>query len=594
MISRTRTALYWIRRVFFREGPDLLPLRHTLAHYDLKQARSDVLASFNVALFSFPQSMAYALIAGLPVHYGIYCSIVCCIFGALFSGSRFIFLAPTNATAVLVLSAMSALNVPPEDKLGLLAVLLFMIGFFLVVGAYLKVAHLIQYISRSVITGYITASVILIIGNQFKTALGFEVLGSPSTFYQVCVSTLKHIHEASFPAILIALATVGTYLYLRKRFCSWPNVAICLCFMSLLAYIFYLYGWDLSYLNPINLDSWKIQFPSFTFDDISLMANSALAIALMCMMEAASIGKSLAARSGMVIDMNQEVFSMGLANMAAACSSGMPVSGSLTRSTLNWASGAATPLASLYCGLISLLTLIFVGPYIGNIPRPALAVLVMFIGTSLINIKQIRIVIRSTKSDAWVFFTTFIAGLLFPLDTAIYLGVGTSIVLFLKKAAHPEMVEYKFDASGRLSELSEDQARPLPEVSIVHVEGNLFFGAAELFRDQMRRVCQEPQLSVVILRLKNAHYMDATSIMALEELLHYMRERKRTLILSGVRKDVIQILKSSGLLEQIGRRNIFLDVSQNPTKSTARALRRAQILIGALAPKISIYTSEVF
>ena len=154
------------------------------------------------------------------------------------------------------------------------------------------------------------------------------------------------------------------------------------------------------------------------------------------------------------------------------------------------------------------------------------------------------------------------------------------------------MVEYKFDDNGRLSELGEHQKRPLPEVSIVHVEGNLFFGAAELFREQIRRVCQEPNLSVVILRLKNAHHMDATSVMALEELLVYMREHKRTLILSGIRKDLVRILKRSGLLECIGRENIFFDVYQNPTQSTARALRRAQALIGAESPKISIYTSQ--
>lgn len=592
LASWTQEARVWLKRVFIEEGPDLAPLRHTLKSYTRQAFKSDFLAAINVALLTFPQGMAYALIAGLPVRYGIYSSIVACVVGSLFAGSRFIVLAPTNATAILILSSFSALSMGLEQKVQLLPTLLFMVGFFLVVGAYLKIAHLIQYVSRSVVTGYIVAAVVLMLSNQVRTALGFQFAEVASTFYDICTLTIKHLRDATFPAIAMSLSTGLVYYFLNKRFSKLPNVAICLVLMSLLAYGFHLNGWNLQYLGSIEIDRWKLGFPQLNFDDISLMANAALAIALMSMMEGASVGKSLAARSGASVDMNQEVFSMGVANIAASCASGMPISGSLTRSTLNWTSGAFSPLASLYCALVCLVALVLIGPFVVFIPRPALSVLVMFIGVSLINPKQIRIVVRATKADAWVFYTTCIAGLLFPLDTAIYLGVGTSIVFFLKKAAEPEMVEYKFDDNGRLSELGEHQKRPLPEVSIVHVEGNLFFGAAELFREQIRRVCQEPNLSVVILRLKNAHHMDATSVMALEELLVYMREHKRTLILSGIRKDLVRILKRSGLLECIGRENIFFDVYQNPTQSTARALRRAQALIGTESPKISIYTSQ--
>ena len=143
----------------------------------------------------------------------------------------------------------------------------------------------------------------------------------------------------------------------------------------------------------------------------------------------------------------------------------------------------------------------------------------------------------------------------------------------------PELVEYTFTDEGQLTQL-EDNKRTHPEISIVHVEGELFFGAVELFRDQMRRIVEDPNLKIVVLKMRNAHHLDATSVLSLEELIVYMKDLDRYLLVSEARKDVIRVLKNSGLLEIIGRENIFPDVTQNPTLSTARALKRAQELLG--------------
>jgi len=198
---------------------------------------------------------------------------------------------------------------------------------------------------------------------------------------------------------------------------------------------------------------------------------------------------------------------------------------------------------------------------------------------------------KATRSDAIVFVTTFIGTLLFRLDTAIYFGAGISILLFLRKAAMPELVEYTFTDDGQLSQL-QDNKRTQPEISIIHVEGELFFGAVELFRDQMRRIVEDPNLKIVVLKMRNAHHLDATSVLSLEELIIYMKDLDRYLLVSEARKDVVRVLKNSGLLEIIGRENIFPDVTQNPTLSTARALKRAQELLGDEKAEISIYVDQ--
>jgi sulfate permease, SulP family len=140
-----------------------------------------------------------------------------------------------------------------------------------------------------------------------------------------------------------------------------------------------------------------------------------------------------------------------------------------------------------------------------------------------------------------------------------------------------------------LTELVKKKDRADEHISIVHVEGELFFGAAELFRDQIRIVSEEPNLKVVILKMRNAHHLDATTMMALEELINYVRERDCRLIVSGARRDVYRVFRDSGVLETVGRQNFFMDHPSNPNLSTAKALRRAQEIIGKKSAEVRIY-----
>ena len=201
---------------------------------------------------------------------------------------------------------------------------------------------------------------------------------------------------------------------------------------------------------------------------------SSVAISLLCLLEGLSIGKSLAARAGERIQTNRETFAIGMGNVGCSFLSGMPASGSLTRSTLNIQSGAITSASNLIAGIFVIAGYFFLGKAVSYIPVPALATLVIFIGASLIKGRQIQAVSRATRSDAITFAVTLIVGLVFSLQIAIFAGVITSILLFLRKVAEPEMVEYGYNEDGELAELSAKTRRPEPEVSIVHVEGELF------------------------------------------------------------------------------------------------------------------------
>jgi SulP family sulfate permease len=340
------------------------------------------------------------------------------------------------------------------------------------------------------------------------------------------------------------------------------------------------------------------------FSDISALLGVALAIAFLASLENTLMSKTLAARTEERADVNQDMFSVGMANLASAMGGGMPASGSLNRSMLNHESGAVTRFSSLYCGLytlgFALLIAASVGwgvPLIDYLPRAALAALIIGQSCSLFNSRHIKICLRSTGDDASVLVITFISTLLAPLHVAIFVGVAISITLFLRKASRPYLTEYEFNEVGELREMGETRKRPIPAISIVHVEGDLFFGAAELFRTQIQRTITDPQLKVIILRLKNARHLDATSVMALEDLILFMREKNLHLLVSGATHEVYRVLKKSGILETLqagcnrdaGESNLFLNSPSNPNISTRDALKRAQQLLGTDKADIRIF-----
>ena len=216
----------------------------------------------------------------------------------------------------------------------------------------------------------------------------------------------------------------------------------------------------------------------------------------------------------------------------------------------------------------------------------------IFIGASLIKARQIQTVSRATRSDATTFVITLFVGLVFSLQVAIFVGVITSILFLLKKVAEPEMVEQGYNEDGELAEISEKTKRPEPEVSIVHVEGVLFFAAADLFYEQIRRVGEDENLRVLVLKLLHAHHLDATSVLALEELLDYLKEKNCHVLLCEIRRDAFRILRDSGVLARINRKNVFPHTVSNPTLSTAKAIKRAKELVAGMDAKVTIYSEQ--
>ena len=589
--SSSLKALRKLRTSLKTNNPiHVFALADKLKHYNRAKALADLKAGINVALLAFPQAMAYAMIAGLPVQYGLYAAAVAPIVAALFASSRFTMVGPSNATAVMVLSVF--LGMPAGmDRIACLSLLVCMIGVFLIVGAFLKVATLTQYVSRSVLIGYITGAALLIIANQLHYVLGVALPDS-ITFFDTLRKTFHQVGMTDWHTLAMAGTTAVIYFLVAWKLPRVPQVMLTLVVCALLAVWLAAYNGHFAMVEPIPFGQWHITPPKFRLDQFQQLAGGAVALAFLASLENTFMGKMLANRSGENIDVNQEMFALGAANVATGFLSGMPASGSLSRSSLNWSSGAVTPMAAIFSGIICTVAAPTIGNLVKYVPKTSLAVVVIITAFGLIDAQTIKFALKATKSDAAVLLTTFIAALIAPLTVAIFLGVGLSVVLFLRKASSPQLVEYTFNDQGMLAEREENASRNDPQISIIHVEGELFFGAADIFRDHIRRVCSDTQLRVVILRLKNAHNLDATSVMALAELIKYLRETDRHLVVSGASRDVYRVFRNSGLLKILGRDNFFMASAGNPTLSTRNALNRASELMGRKHVPVRLFYNQ--
>ncbi len=561
------------------------PVWRELKRYSVDKLRADLTAAFTVAIVTIPQAIGFALIVGIPVQAVLVTAIIGAAMCALFSSSRHLVFGPTNTISIILAGAMVTVAAVPLTALQKVLIIGFLMGAIQLTAGFFKLGNLTHFISRTVIIAYSTAVGILIAVGQVSNLIG---LGRPPDVslhgtVEHILTSLVHF-ELNPMTAGVGVASLLLLVLIRRLKPAWPDGLIMLVVFGGVAVFYRLSDFGV----PLVRDAGEVAgqmplFIGFPLNEEGLklvpaVASAALAAAILGMLEAISISKTLAARSGQVVNPNQELIGMGMGNLAATAFGAMPGSASFVRSTANYQSRAATQMSSIFGSGCVLIILLLIASWVNYIPVAALAAFLIVISLKLINRDQIRIVCRATRSDAVVFWTTLLAALFLKLDTAVFVGIGTSLMLFLKKASAPSLVEYGFNDQGQLSQIDQGRSRTNTAISIVHVEGELFFGAADLFQEQVRYLADAGGIKVVILRMKNARHLDATSVMSLLQLHDYLQKSDRHLLISGISPDVERVLKASAAYERLGEENIF-PAEANLTMSTKRALLRASLLL---------------
>ncbi len=555
-----------------------------LRAYQLRHLPRDLLASPSVTFLDIPQGVAYAMIAGLPPAMGLYAAALPAIVGALFRSSRHVVTGPTNAVSLLVGTAVAAeVAHGGASPMTVGVTLAFMVGVVQFLAGVLRLDAVADYISQPVVRGYISGAAVLIMIGQLPNATGTaSIVGNPA---QMIGGWLSSLSEVRLLAVLFTLGTIACVLYLRHFYPRLPAAIIALGLSIVVARVFQLSDAGLPLVA--DLAPLPAGLPPFTVPHLAQWAGllpTAIACAVLSLVESSSVARTLAARSGQRLDMAAEFSGQGLANIAAAFSGGYPVSGSLARSTLNQQAGAQSRLSALFCGLLMLAVLLFLGPVVNQTPIASLAGLLFILASDLIDRGRIRMILRGTQGDRMAFLATLVGTWLVPLDQAIYIGVGISILLFLRRVRLLTIREMIIGEKGRFREREidheqEERGQHCPAIRILNLTGPLFFAASGELQAAIERMNAEPHVRVIILRIRQTQGLDITIASLLESSQRQLKSAGKTLLVLGLRPDAMQLFEKTGIAERIEPANLFPAQSGWFTAMEA-ALRRALTLAG--------------
>ncbi len=539
-----------------------------LRRYNRHYFKVDLFAGLTVAVVALPQSMAYAMIAGLPVQYGLYASIIPTIIGCLWGSSAQLITGPTTTASLVVFSALSAITVPGSPMYIELAFLLAaMAGLIRLALGAARMGVLLNFVSHSVLLGFTAGAAVLIAFKQLPGLLGIE-MARDSNFLRSMINLFIHFHTLHPLTFMLGLITIAIILITRRYHPHWPGTLIAMIVVGVLVAVFKLdhhhvrvVGAIPAGLPPIHLPDWQV------LGHVGQLAPAALAIAILGLMEAISIAQTIADQTRQRLNINREFIGQGLANLSAAVFSGYPCSGSFTRSAVNFRSGAKTPMSGIVSGITVALAVVLAGPLAAKLPQSALAGVLIVVAYQLIRVDDIRRALRATRSDATVMIVTFIVTVFLNISFSIYVGVLLSIGLHLAKTSHPRIYSVMPNLKiGKLRSYPQGSAT-CAQLDIIQIEGSIFFGAAAFVLDDFqRRMRHHPEVPHLLVRMHHVNTIDASGIHILETILSDIRERGGGIYFCGVNHRVFNVFSNSGLLKDLGHGHIF--------KSTNKAIRK--------------------
>ncbi|MCG3178490.1 MAG: putative sulfate transporter [Phycisphaerae bacterium] len=551
--------------------------------YTLEKARRDFVAALTVATVALPQGMAYAIIAGLNPVYGLYTAIVSAMVASLMGSSPYLVTGPTNAISLLVASSMRS-YMGRDDALSMVFLMTFLVGAVQIAFSLMKFGRMIKYVSHAVVVGFTCGAGVIIALGQVHSLLGV----SPGRGYMPLVVKLYHvaarIGQTNPYALGLGLLVIAVMLLCRIRGKRLPGALIGILLAIVLAWTFDLGRHGVKLTGEIPSVLPRPHLFRFSLAQARGLFSGVMAIAIIGLVEAMSISKSLASISGRKVDANREFRGQGAANLVGSFFQCYPASGSFTRSAINHASGAQTRIAGVLSGLLLAAILLLFAPWARYLPDAALAGVIILTGYGMVNVGQIRQVCAAGRSDRTVLWATFGATILMPdLDWAIYMGIAISIFLYLRDTTtvpvrlliHPEA------ENGTFREKEIDSLSQPVDVLIIEIGGNLYFGSSEDLERKLEKV--EGRARVFVLRLKSIHAIDVTALDVLGAFIRRVQSAGGKVLMSGVRSNLRTILGNTKLVEMVGGANVFLS-EDDMFAASRKALSRARELLANPSP----------
>ncbi len=535
--------------------------------------QDDLIAGLTGAVIVLPQSIAFAAIAGLPPEYGLYTAMITPIIAALFGSSRHLVSGPTTAISIIIFATVSRHAAPgTEEFIRFALALTFIAGIYQLLFGIFRLGRIINFVSHNVVVGFTTGAAILIAASQFQAVLGVE-LDHPHGLIEKLQQLYAHLPEANLYAIGIAVVTLATAIISKWLVPRAPHLLIAMVVGSLVCI-----GIDGAAQGVMMVPSIPAALPPLSnpilpFSVMADIAPEALAIALLGLIEAVSISRSIATKSQQMINGDQEFIGQGLSNVVGSFFSSYAGSGSFTRSGVNYDAGAKTPMSAIFAALILVVIVLVAAPLASYLPVPAMGAVILLVAYNLINPRHIMKVFRISKRETSVLVVTFLSTLFLELEFAIYAGVLLSLSLFLMRTSTPEIVAMApvhADPKNRMGDVTDKDLTECPQLKIIRVDMSIYFGSLNYIQQKLRDISDKEGYKHILVLGSGINFIDMAGAEMIVQLADRLRKMGGGLYFCGVKPNVCDYLKRSGFAKEFGEENLFFKKNEAIYEITQR------------------------
>jgi high affinity sulfate transporter 1 len=546
---------------------NLVPIIGTVRAYERHWLRADIVAGVTVAALIVPKNLGYAGIAGVPLQNGLYAAAAGAILYAIFGTSRQISTGPSSGIAAVAASAVAAASVTgAKDVASFVAGITLASGVLFLLLAVVRMGWIAQFLSRAVVTGFLFGAALDVVIGELPKLTGTEVSGTnPLQELRSWTTTLTDANGATVVVGLVSLAVVFGLRFAAPRV---PGALVLVVGGLFAAWAFDLGSHGVALVGdvPRGLPDLRIPPAHLLWDHAGTVGLAAVALVMIGFSQTAGDARTFAAKHRYQVDIDQELVAQASANVGAGLFQGMPVSTSLSASSLNEHSGARTAIASLTSGLTVLLTLLVLAPLFSHLPKPVLAALIIeAVVMGMIDLPEMRRLARVQRFDFWIAIAALSATLVFGVLAGVAIGVAMSLVWLVSVASRPTMPilgrQKGTDAYRDIDEHPGDEQ--YPGIAVLRLDAGLFFANSDAVEDRVRQVIHStPGIVAIVLDAGGIDFADAQGSAQLGEVLTMTREAGVTLRLARLKPPVAAILKRAGVWDRVGADRIHSNIDQ--------------------------------
>lgn len=544
------------------------PILQWLPLYGKETLASDLLAAVIVTIMLIPQSLAYAMLAGLPPEVGLYASIAPLFLYAIFGSSRTMAVGPVAVIALMTAAAAGNLaQQGTPEYITVVLILTFMSGLMLTLMGLVRLGFMANFLSHPVISGFITASGLIIAASQARHILGLEAEGL--NFVTVLYGLISRVPEAHLLTLAIGSGSL-IFLYANRR---WGRSLLCLTglnphtagmfskaapVLAVVVTTLVTWYWQLDQAGVKVVGDIPAGLPPFTLPEFipGLWRDlflAALLISIVGFVESVTVGQTLAAKQRQRIDPDQELIALGTANISSAFSGGMPVSGSFARSSVNYDAGAATPATGAFSAIGILLAALFLTPLIAFLPVATLGATIIVAVLSLIDLAAIKHTFVYAKSDFAAMLVTIVATLTLGVEIGIVAGVGLSLLLFLYRTSRPHYaVIGRLPNSEHFRNIERHEVETDDKIALLRIDESLYFANSRYLEDiVMGLVINQPKLNHLVLTCQAVNLIDASALDSLRTINSRLKDSGVQMHLAEVKGPVMDRLRKTDFLDEM-------------------------------------------